>query len=347
MVSTEVSGRRRDRLITIASVPANHVYVRHLSAPDGRDDVHRLVDPRPCGAPSDQSVWWPPVMLDPAWVVANHAAFDVFHIHFGFDAQSIEDLRDVVGALRAYEKPLVYTVHDLRNPHHTDPAAHEAHLDVLVPAADQLITLTPGAAAVIADRWGRNAHVLPHPHVVDPALLGRPRRSGDEFVVGVHLKSLRANMDCLPVLRALVPVIAELPGAVLRVDVHDEVMDASGRHHRTELVGWLRSAHRRGALRLAVHEFFSDGQLWTLSARRDRPVGPSVPVRYSFGVARGLPRSGNPGRRAPVRLLRPAAAVLHLRPRRLHRAGCSFAGRGGASGQRAAAPLASDGRREA
>jgi hypothetical protein len=147
----------RGGLITIASVPANHVYVRHLSAPDGSDAVRRLVDPRPCSAPSDQSVWWPPVMLDPQWIDRHHTEFDVFHLHFGFDAQTVQNLREVVSALRAHHKPLVFTVHDLRNPHHRDPAAHEGHLDVLVPAADQLITLTPGAAAAIAERWGRVA----------------------------------------------------------------------------------------------------------------------------------------------------------------------------------------------
>ena len=51
-------------VVTVASVPANHVYVRHTGPPDGADGVQRLADPRPCGAPSDQSVWWPPAMLD-------------------------------------------------------------------------------------------------------------------------------------------------------------------------------------------------------------------------------------------------------------------------------------------
>lgn len=37
--------------IRVASVPADHVYVRHLSPPDG-DRVTRLDDPRPNGAPS-------------------------------------------------------------------------------------------------------------------------------------------------------------------------------------------------------------------------------------------------------------------------------------------------------
>ena len=58
-------------------------------------------------------------------------------------------LEELVAALRRRGKPLVFTVHDLRNPHHPDRAAHDRHLDVLVPAADALITLTQGAAAEI------------------------------------------------------------------------------------------------------------------------------------------------------------------------------------------------------
>ena len=54
-----------------------------------------------------------------------------------------------MAALRRHDKPLVLTVHDLRNPHHDTAQLHDAQLGVLVPAADALITLTPGAAATI------------------------------------------------------------------------------------------------------------------------------------------------------------------------------------------------------
>jgi hypothetical protein len=229
MTTTVPSALRHD-VITVASVPANHVYVRHLAPPERDDGVRRLADPRPCSAPSDQSVWWPPVMLEPEWIENNHASFDVFHVHFGFDAQSVENLTGVVRSLREHGKPLVQTVHDLRNPHHVDAAAHDKHLDVLVPAADHIVTLTHGAGAEIFRRWGRTAQVLPHPHVVDLPALERRRAVREEFVVGVHLKSLRANMSCLPVLDVLAATIDALPGAALRVDVHTEVLDPSGRH---------------------------------------------------------------------------------------------------------------------
>ena len=50
----------------VASVPANHVYVQHLSDPGGADGVQRLADPAPAGAEPGQ--WWPPAMLEAGWV---------------------------------------------------------------------------------------------------------------------------------------------------------------------------------------------------------------------------------------------------------------------------------------
>ena len=73
--------------IRVASVPAGHVYVRHLSPPSGGDAVVRLADPVPREKTVLTGQWWPPVMLSPSWVLDHHDEFDVFHIQFGFDAK--------------------------------------------------------------------------------------------------------------------------------------------------------------------------------------------------------------------------------------------------------------------
>ena len=138
-----------------------------LPSPVVADAVRRLPDPVPADGRKVPGGWWPPVMLEPGWVTDHHDRFDVFHVHFGFDAITPEDLRKVVEELEQHDKPLVYTVHDLRNPHHSEPTAHDKQQDVLVAAADTLITLTHGAARAVSERWGRNAVVLPHPHVLD------------------------------------------------------------------------------------------------------------------------------------------------------------------------------------
>ncbi|MGW5849131.1 glycosyltransferase family 1 protein [Streptomyces sp. NPDC055254] len=281
MTERQPQHARSGREIRVASVPAGHVYVRHCSAPEP-DGVRRLRDPRPTGVPSTSQRWWPPVMLDPDWVSAHHQDFDLFHLHFGFDAQSPAQLTALVDALRRHGKPLVYTVHDLRNPHQPDPAAHDAALDVVVPAADHLVTLTPGAARSIRSRWNRTATVLPHPHVVELPRIARPRPRHDRFRVGVHAKSLRPNMSVLPVVRILADTVAELPGAELQVDIHREVADPASPAHAPHLLRDLGELADRGRLTLAVHDYFDDDQLWDYLESLDLSVLP-----YLFGTHSG------------------------------------------------------------
>jgi len=225
-------------------------------------------------------------MLDPSWM-RKHPAFDLFHIQFGFDARGPEQLADLVAALEAEGKPLVYTVHDLRNPHHLVRDEHDAQLDVLVPAADALITLTPGAAHEIKSRWGRDAIVLPHPHVVDLerlAMVPRRRRlpgpGGEGFRVGLHVKSLRACMDPLTILPALIEAVQQIPGAVLQVDGHTDVLDPGGDRYARELAEALRAAPP--CVEVRIHDFFSDDQLWDYLAGLDVSVLP-----YRFGTHSG------------------------------------------------------------
>ncbi|GAA4718085.1 glycosyltransferase family 1 protein [Nocardioides conyzicola] len=275
--------------LRIASVPAGHVYVRHLSS-ESTPGPERLPDPDPLRptAPAG-AVWWPPVMLQPSW--AATADFDVFHLHFGFDACDPEELRDLVDTLRRRGKPFVFTVHDLRNPHHLSREAHDAQLDVLIPAADALVTLTAGAASEIRRRWGREAVVIPHPHVVeleDMATLQRDRPSpGAAFRVGLHVKSLRPSMAPLRILPTLVRAVTELPGAVLpgavlQVNAHRDVMDDDGARRDDQLADYLRGAAAEGLIDLRVHDFLPDDELWTYLASLDVSVLP-----YRFGTHSG------------------------------------------------------------
>ncbi|MGW0658468.1 glycosyltransferase family 1 protein [Streptodolium elevatio] len=221
-------------------------------------------------------------MLDPGWVTAHHHEFDIYHLHFGFDAQTPEALRELVGTLRRHGKPLVYTVHDLRNPHHRDRSAHDSALDVIVPAADELITLTPGAAREIQGRWGRTPTVLPHPHVVDLRRMARPRPSHAQYTIGVHAKSLRPNMDVLPTVRALTSAVAGLPSTFLRVDVHRDVEDPDAPAYAPDLIAELRHMQQDGRVDLRVHDYFDDDELWDYLQELDLSVLP-----YAFGTHSG------------------------------------------------------------
>jgi len=271
--------------LTVASVPSGHVYVRHL-APVNGDGAVRLADPDPSDpGRAAGATWWPPVMLDPEW--ARAADVDVFHLHFGFDTCPPERLESLTRVLRERGTPFVFTVHDLRNPHHEDRRQHDEQLDVLVPAADALITLTPGAARQIEQRWGREATVIPHPHVVD---LDTMTRAMDvralwrqrPFRVGLHLKSLRANMDPMRILPTLVDTVAGLDDAVLQVNCHRDILDADGARHDRELADWLHREAGAGRLELAVHDYFSDEDLWAYLTSLDVSVLP-----YTFGTHSG------------------------------------------------------------
>ena len=178
----------------------------------------------------------------------------------------------------------MFTVHDLRNPHHADPAEHERALDVLIGAASAVLTLTPGAAAQIARRWGVVPVVAPHPHVVDIERLRRRRRARrDGVTIGVHLKGLRANMAALPSVIACLSALPELgPGASLRVDLHRSVAESRRPADRALVCALHRLAAADPALDLRVHPFFSDEELWDYMEAIDVSVLP-----YRFGTHSG------------------------------------------------------------
>ena len=245
--------------------------------------MERLPDIAPADGRRVPGGWWPPAMLDAEWIAENHRSFDVFHVHFGFDAKTPDELRAVARALDEARIPLVVTVHDLRNPHHADTALHDAQLSVLLEHAAEVVTLTPGAQRAIDDRWGRSARVLAHPHVVGWETMRRARPRRDEFVVGVHAKSLRANMDVPAVTAVLAEAVRDLPGARLRIDVHDEVFEPGHHFYAPDVgAGLERLAADDDAVDLRRHAYFSDAELWEYLIGLDVSVLP-----YRFGTHSG------------------------------------------------------------
>ncbi|MCK2030658.1 hypothetical protein [Microbacterium galbinum] len=191
--------------IRVASIPAAHPYVHAISDPLR---VQVLPDPPVPGAPSGQ--WWPPVAMTPAWIDDNADAFDVLHVHFGLESFSPAELSAALDAARRAGRAVVYTVHDLDNPQLEAQGHHRALLDVIVPAADRLLTLTVPAASEIEHRWGRASTVLPHPTL----LTGIPSASAaasdslaDVVRVGMHLRDLRPNIDAERAVRAAVRAV--------------------------------------------------------------------------------------------------------------------------------------------
>lgn len=272
-----------DESVRVLPIPARHAYPARLRrcAPDTAT-LH-LDDPKGPGAEGADGPWWPPPALSTRWLERHHGEFDVVHLHFGFDSRTPAQLTRWCTALRGHGIPLVLTVHDIVNPHFVDQGQHLERLEVLVAHAAALVTLTPGAAAEIRRRWGRLATVLPHPHVAPLQLVGvPPHRPVDRFRVGVHLKSLRANVVAAPVVKALAAATAGLPGAQLSVHLHREVVDPGHPRHDRRLLALLRRMDARGQLALTVHDPHTDSQLWAYLRELDLSVLP-----YAFGTHSG------------------------------------------------------------
>jgi len=277
LAPTAGSARSTSRTVRVASVPAGHPYVARVTAAPG---VELLPDPTPPGA--EPGRWWPPVVLDPAWVRAHAAEADLLHVHFGTESFAPEHLARTLAAAREQGWPVVVTVHDLEHPQLTDQDGYRAQLDVLVPGADALVTLTPGAAAEIRARWGRDALVVPHPRLLDAIPDdGTPRAPGAERVVGLHLKDLRPNVDAPAATRALLAAVAHLcaSGLPVRAEVrlHRTVRDEAARAEVRALC-----AAAGPAVDLVEHDRLDDAALAAALAGLDACVLP-----YAHGTHSG------------------------------------------------------------
>lgn len=227
----------------VASFPASHPYLAAVR-PAGVWPVTAVV---PADDPWAPHPWW-----DPAELARQAGGIDVLHVHFGYDHLTIGQLLAWTAEVRRLRLPLVVTVHDLRNPHHDTAEQHDAHLRALLEAAHEVLTLTDGAARVIADCWGRRATVAAHPGLTSPGL--RPPRPPGPPVAGIHLKSLRRNVVEPDRVVAAAAAGARAVGGSLVVDVHGDAA------HRPELKGVHRQAST-GELRLRAHDRFTDEAL--------------------------------------------------------------------------------------
>lgn len=275
--SAPSSRRNTEHVIRVASVPATHVYVRHLCHPL----VERLVDP----SGDDLRT---PSFLAPEWIKRHADLFDVLHINFGFEFYPTSQLVELCDALAECRKGLVYTAHDLRNPNHTDRRKQDEALDLWMSSADEIVTLTPSAAADIRSKWGRRAHVIPHPHVIeldDMRTLQRARlQHWDGYRIGIHFKSMRPNMVGAPLLRAALEAARE-DGFRLLVHIHHDVLDPTGDHYDPALTDLILHSvcASDSVMDLHIHKYFADDELWNFMLAVD-----AVLLPYIFGTHSGF-----------------------------------------------------------
>jgi hypothetical protein len=157
--------------------------------------------------------------LDPGYLAAHAGEVDVVHVHGGFGHLPEDEVVSWTDTVRRTGVPLVTTVHQLRDPAQVSRRRHDAHLAALLATAEVVLTLTPGAADEIAERFGRTAIVVAHPSLASPV----PDLGGERGLVGLPLHAPRPALpDPAGVVRAA------LSGAVngggrLRVFVDDGV----------------------------------------------------------------------------------------------------------------------------
>jgi glycosyl transferase family 4 len=161
----------------------------------------------------------PSPWLDPGYLAAHRGEVDVVHVHTGYGHLPEDEVVSWTETVRRTGVPLVTTVHQLGAPGRPSRRRHDAHLAALLATAEVVLTLTPGAADELAERYGRTAIVVAHPSVATPV----PDVGAERGLVGL---SLHAPGPALPDPAGMVR--AALSGAVngggrLRVFVGDGV----------------------------------------------------------------------------------------------------------------------------
>ena len=262
-------GRRR---ITVETLPGRGLYVRHLPNPEGVDAVHRPTVGW-AGGPSRGGAF------TTAWLRARLPQTDVVHVVGLRPGQHPDDVRAAIDLTRASGTPLVVTGYNLGAPHSAEAARLGEQLDLLVPAADAVLTLTDTAAAEMRRRWDVEAVVLPHPHVVNFVRMRQerpvpPPAGRGRLRVGTHLGSLRGGPEQLELVTALAEAAARTPRADLVVYAHRTVQDVGTLHFATERLRALQDVVRSAGGRLVLHDRLSDDQLWDHLASLDVSVVP-------------------------------------------------------------------------
>lgn len=269
-------GRRR---ISVATLPGRGLYVRHLANPEGVDAVHRPTVGW-AGGPSRGGAF------STAWLRARLPETDVVHVLGLRPGQHPDDVRAAVDLVRGSGTPLVVTGYNLGDPDTPEGARLAEQLDVLVPAADAVVTLTEPAAQQMRKRWDVEPVVLPHPHVVNFVRMRQdrpvPHPSGrGRLRVGTHLGSMLGGTEQVELVTALADAVRRTPNADLVVHAHRTVRDA-GALSCSDAFQHVEAAVRSAGGRLVLHDRLSDGALWDHLAGLDVSVVPDLPGAHSI-----------------------------------------------------------------
>nr|WP_239520862.1 glycosyltransferase [Blastococcus saxobsidens] len=153
--------------IRIATIPHRDPYVDAV-VPDGVERVARdaVVGP------------W----RDVASLAEHTRDVDVVHLHAGYGYLDDAVVEAWAEELQRLGVPLVVTVHQLSGPAGSGGPPDRA-LAAVLSTAEVVLTLTPGAADDIAERYGRTAIVVAHPSLCAPD----PELGAERGLVGIRI----------------------------------------------------------------------------------------------------------------------------------------------------------------
>jgi hypothetical protein len=186
----------------------------------------------------------PSPWLDSAYLVEHADEIDVLHLHAGERYVAEAAVQCWTETVRRLGIALVVTVHRLEPASVEPDDVVEAHLAAVLGNAEVVLTLTPGAADEIAERYGRTAIVVSHPSVTAPD----PDLGAERGLVGLGLDpALHDGAEQVALVRAALSG-AVSGGGRLRVLVDgrdgadlDPAVREMGAHGELELV-----VHPRG-----------------------------------------------------------------------------------------------------
>jgi len=216
------------------------------------------------------------VTVDDIWDVAawGSTPVDIVHVHFGFETLGADGLDAWIAAIRRRGAALVFTLHDVDNPHLQDQGPYHRLVTRLLAGADRVVTLTPTAARAAAALGARGpVEVVSHPHVVPFEVIARWSTAGAaRRNVYVHAGTIRPNFD-VGLLRAIAIAARELPDLELVVHVRTGAAGADE----------VAAAVKPGRARVVVEERPDDEELWArLAGAR------VVALPYRWGTHSGL-----------------------------------------------------------
>jgi hypothetical protein len=99
--------------------------------------------------------------------------------------------------------------------------------------------------------------------------------------VGVHLKSIRQNMEP-GIVEPLADAVAGLEHAELVVNIHRDVLEPGSKDYREDVARLLRVGHEAGRWVLDAHEYYDERAFFAYLASLDVSVLP-----YRFGTHSG------------------------------------------------------------